>query len=92
MTHKESFNKNIQLIKDKFNNNIILIDNIEFFKRKDKVKWKCNIHQHEFISSIDNLLNETITQGCDKCKIQKLKESGLKSVSVKKQNKLKDIK
>lgn len=88
MNRLDRFNSNIEKIKDKFNNNIILIDNRDYFKSKDKVEWLCLNHNHVFNASIHTLVNKRNTCGCPICKHEKLYISSIKGVEARK--KLKD--
>lgn len=85
MTQIERFNSNLKTIAEKFNKKIILLDDREPIKRKEKVKWLCIQHNIEFESTIDILLNNTCSCGCPECKKEKLIYSGLKGVQKKKE-------
>ena len=85
MTRLDRFNKRIEEIITKFDNNIILIDERDYFKFKEKVKWKCARHNYIFNASMHLLLNEVVTCGCPMCKHEKLIESSLKGVQRRKE-------
>lgn len=80
MTRKERYINNLENIKDKYNDNIVLVDsNIEYMKRLDKAYFKCIKHDHIFLSSIELLLNVHTTQGCPLCKTEILTETGTRN-------------
>ena len=85
MTRLDRFNKRIEEILSKFNNNIILIDNRDYFKIRDKVEWLCLNHNHVFNASINTLVNKRNTCGCPVCKQEKQLESSLKGVQRRKE-------
>lgn len=88
MNRIDRFNNNLQKVYDKYND-IKLIDDKEYFKYTDKVKWFCNKHNIDFISSLHILLDKRVTCGCPICKNDKLYTSSIKGVEIKKQ--LKDL-
>lgn len=88
MTRIDRFNLNLEKINNKFNNNIILIDDRDYFKCRDKVEWLCLNHNHVFNASIHTLVNKRNTCGCPICKHEKKFEASIKGVEARK--KLKD--
>lgn len=88
MTRKERFIKRIEEISNKFDNNIILNDDVEYVKSKDLIEFKCIKHDIVFKSTVHNLTDTRVTCGCPICRNDKLLESAIKSVEVRK--KLKD--
>lgn len=67
MTRLERFNKRLTEISTKFNNNIVLVDDIEYAKVKDNLKWYCKEHDITFETSIHNLTDERRVHCCPLC-------------------------
>lgn len=68
MNRKDRFNSNLEKIKNKFNNNIQLVDQtIEYAKAKDNLQWYCKEHDITFETSIHNLTDDRRVYCCPKC-------------------------
>lgn len=83
MNRIDRFNDNVKKVYNKYKD-IELIEDKDYFKYTDKVKWFCIKHNKEFETSLHVLLDNRVTCGCPICKQEKLLESSIKSVEVRK--------
>lgn len=85
MTRLERFNKRIEEIYSKFDNNIILIDDVEYARSKQILQFKCIKHDMTFSSNIHNLTDKRVNCGCPICRNDKLLEASIKGVQSRKE-------
>lgn len=73
MKQSDKFLLNKELLRNKYQGNIILIDE-EYIKYKQKTNFKCIKHDHTFITSLSMALDKRYSSCCPLCKKERMRD------------------